>query len=78
VWANARNTGSDAIALLKQMPLDRLAYVTSPAVKNARHVPRLPRRDVSPQVLELLSQLCIMQIEGVMLERDDQFLLKRS
>jgi uncharacterized protein (UPF0276 family) len=75
IWANARNTGSDAIALLKQMPLDRLAYVhIAGGEERDGTYHDTHAADVSPQVLELLEQLCIMaDPNGVMLERDDQF-----
>ncbi|HEY2584830.1 MAG TPA: DUF692 domain-containing protein [Tepidisphaeraceae bacterium] len=75
VWANARNLGGDPVAMLTQMPLDRLAYV---------HVAGGEERDgtyhdthaaaVPPGVLELLSDLCrLADPPGVMLERDDHF-----
>lgn len=75
VWANARNLGGDPVATLRQMPLDRLAYV---------HVAGGEEREgtyhdthaapVPPGVLELLSGLCrIAEPPGVMLERDDAY-----
>ena len=75
VWANTRNLGGDEIAMLKQLPLDRLAYVhvgggeEHDGVYHDTHAADVPR-----SVLELLEELCtITDAPGVMLERDDHF-----
>jgi hypothetical protein len=75
VWANARNLGGDPVAILRQMPLQKLAYV---------HVAGGEERDgtyhdthaanVPADVLELLTRLSnLVDLPGVMLERDDHF-----
>jgi uncharacterized protein (UPF0276 family) len=75
VWANARNAGTDPVALLDRLPLDRLAYV---------HVAGGAERDglyhdththpVPPGVIELVGHLADrVRIPGVMLERDGEF-----
>jgi uncharacterized protein (UPF0276 family) len=75
VWANARNLGGDPQAILRQMPLDRLAYV---------HVAGGMERDgtyhdthaapVPQEVLDLLADLAgLTDLPGFMLERDDHF-----
>jgi hypothetical protein len=75
VWANAHNLGGDPAEVLRQFPLDRLAYV---------HVAGGEERDgtyhdthaasVPPGVLDLLAELCrLADPPGVMLERDDHF-----
>lgn len=75
VWANARNLGGDPVATLRQMPLEKLAYV---------HVAGGEERDgtyhdthaanVPAGVLDLLTSLSILvELPGVMLERDDDF-----
>jgi uncharacterized protein (UPF0276 family) len=74
-WANARNLGGDPIAILRQMPLEKLAYV---------HVAGGEERDgtyhdthaasVPVSVLQLLTSLSrLVDLPGVMLERDDDF-----
>ena len=75
VWANARNSRSDPVALLDRLPLDRLAYV---------HVAGGTERDgiyhdththsVPAGVLRLLAHAAErVPIPGVMLERDGRF-----
>ena len=75
VWANARNLGGDPITILRQMPLEKLAYV---------HVAGGEERDgayhdthaanVPVGVLELLISLSRrIDLPGVMLERDYEF-----
>ena len=75
LWANARNGGTDPVAVLDRLLLDRLAYV---------HVAGGAERDglyhdthshpVPPAVLELLGHLAErVPIPGVMLERDGEF-----
>lgn len=75
VWADALNRGGEPADLLRQFPLDRLAYV---------HVAGGEERDgtyhdthaapVPPGVLDLLADLCrLADPPGVMLERDDDF-----
>jgi uncharacterized protein (UPF0276 family) len=75
VWANARNLGGDPVALLKRVPLERLAYVhvgggeERDGVYHDTHAAAVPGG-----VIELLGELCaIARPPGVMLERDDDF-----
>lgn len=75
IWANSRNLGGDAIATLKQFPLNQLAYVhvgggeERDGVYHDTHA-----ADVPHEVLELLEELCAAtRVSGVMLERDDHF-----
>ncbi len=43
VWANARNAGTDPVALLDRLPLDRVAYVhVAGGTESGRAVPRHP------------------------------------
>jgi uncharacterized protein (UPF0276 family) len=75
VWANSRNLGGSPLEFLRQLPLERLAYV---------HVAGGEDRDgtyhdthaapVPEGVLDLVEQLCALRDPpGIMLERDDQF-----
>ena len=75
VWANARNLGGDPIEFLRQLPLERLAYVhiaggeEREGTYHDTHAAPVPQ-----EVLDLLVKLCQMtSIPGVMLERDDHF-----
>ena len=75
VWANARNLGGDPIDFLRQLPLERIAYVHVAGGEERQgtyhdtHAAPVPR-----EVLDLLAELCrITSIPGVMLERDDHF-----
>ncbi len=74
-WANARNFGKDAVGELRQLPMERLAYVhvgggmEQNGVYHDTHAAPTP-----PGVLELLESLCsIANPPGVMLERDDEY-----
>jgi hypothetical protein len=75
VWANARNLGGDPQAILRQMPLDRLAYihvaggVERDGTYHDTHAASVPR-----EVLDLLADLAgLIDLPGFMLERDDYF-----
>ena len=75
VWANARNLDGNAEEMLKQMPLDRLAYVHVAGGEERQGVYHDTHgAPVPASVLELLEELCSRaEVPGVMLERDDQF-----
>lgn len=75
VWANARNLGGDPVALLEELPLDRLAYVhVAGGVEHGGVYHDTHTAAVPPGVLELLEALCARAAPaGVMLERDDDF-----
>jgi uncharacterized protein len=75
VYANCRNHGSDPVAYLERLPLERLAYV---------HVAGGGERDglyhdthtctTPAPVLEILEELCArVVVPGELLERDDRF-----
>ncbi len=73
--ANAWNHGGDPLALLDQIPLNRIAYVhvaggvERNGIYHDTHAHPVPR-----PVLELLEAVCArVPVPGVMLERDDRF-----
>jgi uncharacterized protein len=75
VYANTRNHGGDAVALLDRLPLERLAYVhvagghDRDGLYHDTHTDPVPRG-----VLDLLEELAVRcRIPGVMLERDGRF-----
>jgi hypothetical protein len=75
VWANARNRGGDPVAVLSELPLDRLAYThvaggaERDGVYHDTHANPTP-----PGVLDLLADLsALADPPGVMLERDEAF-----
>jgi uncharacterized protein (UPF0276 family) len=75
VYANARNHGWDALQYLRDIPLERIAYVhIAGGIERAglyhdTHTHRVPQ-----PVLELLEELCALtDVPGVLLERDDRF-----
>lgn len=75
LWANAKNFGRDALAELRELPLERLAYVhigggvERDGVYHDTHAARAPAG-----VIELLGELCaIATPPGAMLERDDHY-----
>lgn len=75
VWANARNAGTDPLALLDRLPLDRLAYVhvAGGAVRDGRYHDT-HTHPVPSGVFELLARLADrVAIPGAMLERDGAF-----
>jgi uncharacterized protein (UPF0276 family) len=75
VYANARNHGGDPIALLEQLPLDRIAYVhVAGGVETDGVFHDTHAHAISDGVFELLEELCVRAaIPGAMLERDDRF-----
>ena len=75
VWANAQNLGGDPVALLRRLPLERLAYVhvgggeERDGVYHDTHAAPVPGG-----VFNLVTELCaIATPPGVMIERDDDF-----
>jgi uncharacterized protein (UPF0276 family) len=75
VWANARNTGADAEALLDRLPLDRIAYVhVAGGTESGGLYHDTHTHPVQPGVLDLLRRLRQRTtVPGVMLERDGRF-----
>ncbi|HEV2088536.1 MAG TPA: DUF692 family protein, partial [Cryptosporangiaceae bacterium] len=75
VWANARNAGSDPVALLDRLPLDRLAYVhVAGGTERSGLYHDTHTHSVPAGVLQLLGRLADrVDIPGVMLERDGDF-----
>jgi uncharacterized protein (UPF0276 family) len=75
VWANARNRGVDPVAGLREMPLERLAYVHVAGGEERGGLYHDTHAAEAPAgVLALLEELCAMaDPSGVMLERDDCF-----
>jgi uncharacterized protein len=75
VWANARNAGSDPMALLDRLPLDRLAYVhVAGGTERAGLYHDTHTHPVPAGVLDLLARLAErVVVPGVMLERDGHF-----
>lgn len=75
VYANARNRGEDAAALLDRLPLERVAYchVAGGAERGGRyhdtHTAPVPRA-----VLDLVGELCARRRPpGLLLERDGRY-----
>ena len=75
LYANARNHRYDPLAYLGRLPLHRLAYVhvgggvERDGVYHDTHAHR-----VDPAALDLLERLAaLVDVPGVMLERDDDF-----
>lgn len=75
VWANARNLGGNPQGILRQMPLEKLAYVhvaggvERNGIYHDTHAASVPQG-----VLDLLTDLSrLADLPGVMLERDDHF-----
>jgi uncharacterized protein (UPF0276 family) len=75
LYANIRNVGAPEDAVLRSLPLDRLAYVhvgggeEHDGVYHDSHAHPVP-----PGACDLLTHLCqIVEPPGVMLERDDDF-----
>jgi len=75
VYANARNHGYDPVEFLKQIPLERIAYVhVAGGLERDGLYHDTHTHDVPTAVLDLLAELCARaDVPGVMLERDDQF-----
>ena len=75
VWVNARNAGSDPMALIEALPLDRLAYVhVAGGTERSGLYHDTHTHPVPAGVLELLGRLADrVDIPGVMLERDGDF-----
>jgi uncharacterized protein (UPF0276 family) len=75
VYANALNRGSDPVALLEKLPLERVAYVhvaggaEHDGLYHDTHTHATP-----PAVLELLAELCARRPPpAIMLERDGAY-----
>ena len=75
VWANAKNLGGDPVALLRRLPLERLAYVhvgggeERDGVYHDTHAAPVPEG-----LFDLVTELCAVATPpGVMIERDDDF-----
>lgn len=75
VWANARNAGTDAVALLDRLPLERIAYVhVAGGTESGGLYHDTHAHPVQPGVLDLLRRLRQRTpVPGVMLERDGRF-----
>jgi hypothetical protein len=75
VYANARNRGTDPLALLDRLPLDRVAYVHVAGGSEHDGVYHDTHTDPVPAaVLELVGQLCERRRPpAVMLERDGDY-----
>jgi uncharacterized protein len=75
VYANARNHGWDAVQFLRQIPVERIAYVhVAGGIERDRLYHDTHAHPVPPPVLDLLEELAGMTaLPGVMLERDDRF-----
>jgi uncharacterized protein (UPF0276 family) len=73
--AATRNFGTDPLALLERLPLERVAYVhVAGGIEQAGLYHDTHAHPVTSQVLELLTALCARrQPPGVMLERDDAY-----
>ena len=75
VFANARNHGRDPSSLLRQIPLDRVAYVhLAGGIDRDGLYHDSHAHPIRPEVLGLLEDLASMtEIPGTLLERDDRF-----
>jgi uncharacterized protein (UPF0276 family) len=75
VYANSRNLGSDPIAFLDALPLERLAYVhIAGGIERGGLYHDTHAHAVPGEVLDLLEALCArVNVPGVMLERDENF-----
>ncbi len=75
VYANARNHGWDAVQFLRQIPLERIAYVhVAGGIERDRLYHDTHAHPVPAPVLDLLEELAALApLPGVMLERDDRF-----
>lgn len=76
LYANARNHGSDPMALLDRLPLDHLAYVhvAGGVERNDGFYRDTHRHAVPPEVFELLGELCARSVPpGVLIEWDSHF-----
>ena len=75
LYANARNRGTDPVASLDHLPLDRLAYVhVAGGVERDGVYRDTHRHAVPPEVLRLLGELCARTAPpGVLIEWDGCF-----
>jgi hypothetical protein len=75
VYANARNRGTDPVALLDALPLDRVAYVHVAGGSEHDGIYHDTHTDAVPTaVLDLVSQLCDRRRPpALMLERDGAY-----
>ena len=75
VYANARNRGTDPVALLDRLPLDRVAYVHVAGGAEHRGLYHDTHTDPVPdEVLDLVGELCRRhRPPALMLERDGNY-----
>ncbi|MDI1465735.1 DUF692 domain-containing protein [Catellatospora sp. KI3] len=75
VYANARNRGTDPLALLAELPLDRVAYVhVAGGSERGGHYHDTHTDPVPVEVLELLRELCDRtRPPALLLERDGDY-----
>ena len=75
VYANARNRGTDPLALLDALPLDRVAYVHVAGGAEHQGLYHDTHSDAVPQpVLDLVEELCARhRPPALMLERDGDY-----
>jgi uncharacterized protein (UPF0276 family) len=75
VYANARNRGTDPLALLDALPLDRVAYVHVAGGAEHQGLYHDTHSDAVPQpVLDLVKELCARhRPPALMLERDGDY-----
>jgi uncharacterized protein (UPF0276 family) len=75
VYANARNRGTDPLALLDRLPLERVAYVHVAGGSEHQGLYHDTHTDAVPQaVLDLVAELCARhRPAALMLERDGEY-----
>ena len=75
VYANARNRNEDPLALLDELPLDRVAYVHVAGGAERDGLYHDTHTDAVPvEVLDLVGELCARhQPPALMLERDGAY-----
>jgi uncharacterized protein (UPF0276 family) len=75
VYANSRNRGTDPLALLDRLPLDRVAYVHVAGGAEHQGLYHDTHTDAVPQpVLDLVAELCARhRPPALMLERDGDY-----
>ncbi|GIG61283.1 hypothetical protein Lfu02_56550 [Longispora fulva] len=75
VYANARNRGTDPLALLDALPLERVAYAhVAGGAEHAGLYHDTHAHPVPPEVFALVGELCARhRPPGLLLERDDRY-----